>query len=108
MAAVTPVLAAVPCSALHASIRQHHLQVQGYMAKGYGLSRLKSSLGAIPGVETMNLDVRPVEDDECSVVSAFAANARIFATRSVLPVSSVIASARGPAMPMQQCPDASP
>ncbi len=72
LAAVTPVLAGVPCSALHATIRQHNLQVQGYLSKGYGLSRLKSTLGAIPGVETMNLDVRPVEEDECGVVSALA------------------------------------
>ena len=72
MAAVTPALAGVPCSALHATIRQHNLQVQGYMSRAYGLSRLKSTLGTIPGVDTMNLDVRPVEDDECSVVTAFA------------------------------------
>ena len=72
MAAVNPVLAGVPCSALHATIQQLALQVQGFMSKGYGLTRLKTSLGAIPGVETMNLDVRPVEDDQCSVIATFA------------------------------------
>ena len=72
MSAVTPVLAGVPCSALNARVRQHHLQVQGYLSKNYGMARLKSTLGAIPGVETMNLDVRTVEENECSIVTAFA------------------------------------
>ena len=72
MAAVTPILAGIACSALHATIRQHALQVQGYLSKSYGLARLKSTLGAIPGVDTINLDVRPVEDHECAVVSAVA------------------------------------
>jgi hypothetical protein len=40
--------------------------------------------------------------------SARFANARMFPTRSALPVSSVIAFATGPAIAMQECPAASP
>src|SRR5574340_263639 len=51
MAAVSPVLARVPCSALAASVQEHSLAVQGYVPERYGLTRLKGDLSAIPRSE---------------------------------------------------------
>lgn len=72
MASVTPILARVPCSALAASARDHALQVQGYLPKSFAVARLKDMLSAVPGVTSLNLDVRQVGDDACSVINAFA------------------------------------
>src|SRR5574337_2113353 len=72
MAAVSPVLARVPCSALAASVQEHSLAVQGYVPERYGLTRLKGDLGAIPGVSSLTTDVLQVNDDKCSVIQAFA------------------------------------
>ena len=72
MAAVSPVLAHVPCAALSASVREHSLAVQGYVPERYGLARLKGELNAIPGVSSLSTDVLQVNDDKCSVIQAFA------------------------------------
>ncbi|MES2259732.1 MAG: protein kinase [Pseudomonadota bacterium] len=77
MPAATPdtiaaTLAAVPCSALVGSVREHALEVQGYLAKAIDATRLKDTLAAMPGVATVNLDVRQVPADQCAVISAFA------------------------------------
>jgi eukaryotic-like serine/threonine-protein kinase len=72
LAAVAPVLAGVPCSALAPSIQGHALQVQGYLPKSFGSARLQGLLNAVPGVETLTLDVQQVSDDKCSVLKTFA------------------------------------
>ncbi|HJV73630.1 MAG TPA: protein kinase [Noviherbaspirillum sp.] len=72
LAAVAPVLSGVPCSALSPSIRDETLQVQGYLPKSFGIARLKETLGAVPGVQTMNLDVKEVSDEKCGVINLFA------------------------------------
>jgi serine/threonine protein kinase len=72
LAAVTPVLAKVPCSAFAASVSEHTLQVKGYVPERFGLARLTESLRAIPGVTTLNTDVQALSDDKCSVVEFFA------------------------------------
>jgi hypothetical protein len=72
MAAVSPVLAQVPCAALTASVREHNLAVQGYVPERYGLTRLKGDLNAIPGVSSLTTDLIQVNDDKCSVIQAFA------------------------------------
>jgi eukaryotic-like serine/threonine-protein kinase len=72
LAAVAPVLAGVPCSALSPSIQGHALQVQGYLPKSFGSARLQGLLNAVPGVETLKLDVQQVSDDKCSVLKTFA------------------------------------
>lgn len=72
LAAVTPLLAQVPCSALFASAQDHSLQVRGYVSQHYGVARLKDGLSALPGVNALNLDVTPVADDKCDVIKAFA------------------------------------
>ncbi|WP_250453412.1 serine/threonine-protein kinase [Caballeronia sp. ATUFL_M2_KS44] len=68
MAAVTPVLASVPCSALVASVQDQTVDVQGFVSEKYGLARLKESLGRVPGVRTTNFGVQPVSDDKCDVL----------------------------------------
>jgi eukaryotic-like serine/threonine-protein kinase len=72
LASVMPVLAGVPCSALAPSIQGQVLQVQGYLPKSFGSARLQGLLNAIPGVETLKLDVQPVSEDKCSVLKALA------------------------------------
>ncbi len=72
LAAVSPVLAGVPCSALVPSVQDHTLDVQGYIPKSIGSARLQETLRAIPGVKTLKLDVRQVGDAECGVISTLA------------------------------------
>ncbi|SAK57742.1 protein kinase [Caballeronia calidae] len=71
MAAVTPVLASVPCSALVASVHDQTVDVQGFVSQKYGLARLKEALGRVPGVKTTNFGVQPVADDKCDLLKVF-------------------------------------
>ncbi|MDR5857346.1 protein kinase [Caballeronia sp. LZ062] len=68
MAAVRPVLASVPCSALVASVHDRTVDVQGFVPEPYGLARLKDALGRVPGVTTTNSGVQPVADDKCDLL----------------------------------------
>lgn len=72
LSAVTPVLANVPCSALTATVSGGDLRVAGYVAERYGLSRLKETLGAVPGVKTIATEVEAVSDEKCNVIEALA------------------------------------
>jgi eukaryotic-like serine/threonine-protein kinase len=72
LAAVTPLLAQVPCSALFASAQDHGLQVRGFVSQRYGVAQLKESLSALPGVNSLNLDITPLADDKCDIVKALA------------------------------------
>lgn len=72
LAAVTPVLARVPCSALTPTINGHALQVQGFLSSSFGAVRLRELLVAIPGVKTLSVDVLPISDEKCAVVNTFA------------------------------------
>lgn len=72
MAAVTPVLAGIPCSALAAAIDGGTLKVEGYVSGDYGNARLKEILGAIPGAANVNLDVQPVTKEKCGPVATLA------------------------------------
>jgi len=68
MQAVAAVLARQPCSLLAASARgEHALQVRGFVAERVGTRRLQEDLGAVPGVQAVNLDVQPLGDDKCDV-----------------------------------------
>ncbi|MGO4332383.1 serine/threonine-protein kinase [Cupriavidus sp. 2TAF22] len=69
MPAVAAVLARAPCSLLAASAHgEHELQVRGFVAERFGVKRLKEDLGAVPGVQSVNLEVQPLGDDKCDVV----------------------------------------
>ncbi|MEO7497755.1 MAG: protein kinase [Massilia sp.] len=70
--AVAKTLAAVPCSALVASVEGHALTVHGYLPKGPDGTRVRDRLGALPGVAQVSLDVQPVDPEKCAVVSTFA------------------------------------
>ncbi len=72
LAAVTPLLANIPCSALAPSVRDSTLQVHGYLPRQFDIARLKSQLSAIPGVKALNFDVQQVPDHECDVISTLA------------------------------------
>ncbi|MFM0666626.1 serine/threonine protein kinase [Paraburkholderia sediminicola] len=72
LAAVTPALTQVPCSALSASVQDHSLTVRGYVSQRYGAAHLKDTLTALPGVDTLTLQVEPVADDKCDTIKAFA------------------------------------
>ena len=72
LAAVAPILARVPCSALLPSVHDHTLQLRGYLSRDVGVARMKSMLGSVPGLDTVNMDVQEVSDDKCSVIKTFA------------------------------------
>ncbi|HZZ01789.1 serine/threonine protein kinase [Paraburkholderia sp.] len=72
LAAVAPVLAQVPCSALSASAQDHSLTVRGYVSQRYGAAHLKDTLTALPGVDTLTLQVEPLADDKCDTINALA------------------------------------
>ncbi|WP_332670949.1 serine/threonine protein kinase [Aromatoleum sp.] len=71
LAAVTPVLAGVPCSAFTASVDGTTLNVQGYLPGSFGVPRLRDALGAIPGVATLKTDVQTVTDEKCPILETF-------------------------------------
>ncbi|TCS35947.1 serine/threonine protein kinase [Paucimonas lemoignei] len=72
LAAVTPVLDKVPCSALAASVKGTELQVRGFLDKRIGTNQLKSMMADIPGAKTINVDTQAVADNDCPVVEIFA------------------------------------
>lgn len=72
LAAVTPLLARVPCSALLPAVRDHTLQLHGYLPRDVSAARVKSMLSEVPGLESVDLDVQQVSDDKCDVLKTFA------------------------------------
>ncbi|GAB7521983.1 serine/threonine protein kinase [Paraburkholderia sp. 2C] len=72
LAVVSPLLAKVPCSALAASISGRAVQLRGFVAQPDGIDTLKTTVGAMPGVDALNLDVRPLGADKCEVLDAYA------------------------------------
>ncbi|EDZ99317.1 serine/threonine protein kinase [Burkholderia sp. H160] len=72
LAAITPALAQVPCSALSGAVQDHALTVRGFLSQRYGAAHLKETLAALPGVDTVSLDVRPLADDKCDVARTLA------------------------------------
>ncbi|SMG55322.1 serine/threonine protein kinase [Paraburkholderia susongensis] len=72
LAAIAPVLAQVPCSALSASVEDHMLTVRGFVSQRDGVAHLKDTLAALPGVDTLMLDVQPLADDKCDTVKTLA------------------------------------
>jgi hypothetical protein len=55
LAAVDPVLAALPCTALMPTVRGDTLSVQGYLADSIGPARLREKLAAVPGMKNLDL-----------------------------------------------------
>jgi hypothetical protein len=48
------------------------VEVHGFLSKDVGAANLTETLGALPGVATVKLDVQPVDPDKCEVISVFA------------------------------------
>ena len=71
-AAVAPILATVPCSALSASTREGTIDVKGFLSQQFGAAGLKAVLAKIPGVEIINLDVQSIAARECGTVDLLA------------------------------------
>ncbi|NKJ49672.1 protein kinase [Burkholderia sp. SG-MS1] len=72
LAAIAPTLAQVPCSALFAAVHNHSLTVRGFVSQRYGAAHLKDTLAALPGVDTLTLDVEPIAEGKCDTVNALA------------------------------------
>ncbi|HEY0844475.1 MAG TPA: protein kinase [Noviherbaspirillum sp.] len=72
MAAVAPVLAGIPCSALLPDVRGDTIEVKGYIPRRLGTARLKEMLAAIPGANTVNASVQQVSDEKCGVIEMLA------------------------------------
>ncbi len=72
LAAVAPVLASVPCSALVASVRDQALGVSGYLGRSYGTQKLRTTLSQIPGVANPAVQVQEVDDDKCDMLKLIA------------------------------------
>ncbi|SDE21165.1 protein of unknown function [Massilia sp. PDC64] len=68
LAAVSTVLAGVPCSALAPAIDGRVVRVQGYLAHSVGPARLKAMLAALPGVTRVELTLHDVDDAKCPVM----------------------------------------
>ncbi|MFS2082429.1 DUF4384 domain-containing protein, partial [Telluria sp. Tellsp99] len=68
LAAVSTVLAGVPCSALVPAIDGRVVSVQGYLAHSVGPARLKTMLAALPGVTRVELTLRDVDDAKCPLM----------------------------------------
>jgi hypothetical protein len=48
------------------------LTVRGYVSQRYGAAHLKDTLTALPGVDTLTLQVEPLADDKCDTINALA------------------------------------
>jgi predicted Ser/Thr protein kinase len=68
LAAVSTVLASVPCSALVAAIDGRAVRVQGYLAHSVGPARLKAMLAALPGVSRVELALHDIDDAKCPLM----------------------------------------
>lgn len=68
---VAPILAAVPCSILLPELHNGTLQVRGYLPGSFGATHLKERLSAIPGIESVQLEVEALGDDQCGVIKTF-------------------------------------
>lgn len=66
--AVSAALAKVPCSALLPALQAGTVRVQGYLGRGYGLSRLRNELASLPGAAGVEVSVQELDDNKCPVM----------------------------------------
>jgi hypothetical protein len=71
LAAVTALLAQVPCSALAASVSDRAVRVHGFVPQRDGMMRVKEGLGTLPGIGALNLDLQQIGDDKCEVIKEY-------------------------------------
>jgi hypothetical protein len=70
-AAIAAALGRVPCAALVGRVDGHALTVHGFLSTPPGPAGLKDQMAALPGVSSVNLDVRQVDRAKCPVISTF-------------------------------------
>jgi hypothetical protein len=70
-AAIAAALGGVPCAALVGRVDGHTVTVQGWLSAPPGSVGLKDEMAALPGVSSVNLDVRQVDRAKCPVISTF-------------------------------------
>ncbi|TCW84338.1 protein kinase [Burkholderia sp. SRS-46] len=87
LASVMAALSRLPCSALDASVRDHALQVRGYVEAVGGAARLQTALDGMALGQAVNPDVQPIDGHNCEVVNALAAYWR--ANRASAHVASI-------------------
>lgn len=68
-AAIAATLGKVPCAALVGSVDGHAVTVHGYLSTPPGQAGLKDELAAVPGVSSVNADVKVVDRAKCGVIS---------------------------------------
>ena len=68
-AAIAAALGKLPCAALVGAVDGHAVTVRGYLSTPPGQAGLKDELAAVPGVSSVNLDVRLVDQTKCAVIS---------------------------------------
>jgi hypothetical protein len=71
-AAIGALLAKVPCSALTPTVREHAVEVQGFLPKSVGAERLTAMLKTVRGVSDVNLKVQLLDEEKCPVINALA------------------------------------
>jgi eukaryotic-like serine/threonine-protein kinase len=70
-AAIATVLDRIPCAALVGRVDGHAVTVHGFLSTPPGPAGLKDEMAALPGVSSVNLDVRQVDRAKCPVISTF-------------------------------------
>jgi len=70
-ASVAAALARIPCSALAADVRAARVEVTGVVSKAVGAAGVRAPLQAMPGMPSINLDLREVDPGMCPVISTF-------------------------------------
>lgn len=68
-AAIAATLGKIPCAALVGSVDGHAVTVHGYLSTPPGQAGLKDELAAVPGVSSVNADVKVVDRAKCGVIS---------------------------------------
>ena len=70
LAAVSSILAQLPCAALTASIQDRAVQVRGFVPAN-GAEKLHDTLAALPGVASISIDGQQVGSDKCDILDAY-------------------------------------
>ena len=67
MEAIAPLLAGLPCAAIHASVKDGSIELSGYALQS-DITRIKSELRALEGVEQLNAEILPSDKINCKII----------------------------------------
>lgn len=69
---INPVLDNTSCAALSATINGNSINVNGYLnASKKAAEKLRNKLEALPGVKTVNLKTRPIDEKFCKIIDTY-------------------------------------